>query len=148
MASSTSYVSSRRWRVRLAWVCARSHGQASPQGAHELVEAHQLGGDRLGQLGDPEGCQVVGLDGAIEVVPGHGAHRLVGQTQALQDHDLVRAVLHAQLDVGQHVELIALAHEQRPPLPGRLHLEAAAVDEAGAEGDGVDAQPGPGQVEV
>ena len=89
---------------------------------------------------------MVGLDLAVEVVPGDRAHRLVGQTEALQHHD-VGPVVDAELDVRQHVGLVALAHQQRTALASRLQLEAAAVDQAGTEGDRIDAEAGPRQVE-
>ena len=89
---------------------------------------------------------MVGLDLAVEVVPRDRAHRLVGQAEALQHHH-VRAVVDAELDVREHVGLVALTHQQRTALAGRLHLEPAAVDQAGAEGDRVDAEARPGQVE-
>ena len=40
-----------------------------PQRADELVEAGHLAGDGLGQRRDPQRREVVGLDGAVEVVP-------------------------------------------------------------------------------
>ena len=44
--------------------------------------------------------------------------------------------------------LVALADQQRAALAGRLGGEAAPVDQPGAEGDGVDGEAGPRQVEV
>ena len=44
-----------------------------PQRADQLVEARHLAGDRRGERGDPERGEVVGVDGAVEVVPGDRA---------------------------------------------------------------------------
>ena len=40
-----------------------------PQCPHQLLEAHQLRSKRVGQGGHPQAGQVVGLDGAVKVVP-------------------------------------------------------------------------------
>ena len=72
--------------------------------------------------------------------------RLVGQPEALE-HDDVGAVVDGELDVGQHVALVALADEERTALAGRLGREAPAVDQPDAERDRIDAEARPRQVE-
>ena len=87
-------------------------GALGPERADQLGEAGHLAGHRVGQARDPERGEVVGVDDAIEVVPGHLDDRLVGQAEALEDHD-GRAVVDAQLDVREHVGLVALPDQQR-----------------------------------
>ena len=120
---------------------------------------------------------MVGLDLAVEVVPRHGDDVLVGQAESLDHGEAqvvgqqagapdvavaelaaagqaaaeraagVERLADGQLHRGQHVDRVALGHQQRAPLPGRLDLEAVAVDHPGADGDGIDPEPGPGQIE-
>ncbi len=97
---------------------------------------------------------MIGLDGTVDVGPRHLEHGLVGQAQALQHDDrLVRAearvdaTVEGQLHVGEHVHRVALGDEQRAPLAGGVDVEALAVDDPHRPGDGVDAEPGPRQVE-
>ena len=63
-------------------------GAACPQGPHQLLQAHQLGGERVSQDGQPQAGQVVRLDVAVEVVPGDPADGLVGQPEVLEDGDV------------------------------------------------------------
>ena len=59
---------------------------------------------------------------------------------------LAGGVVPGQLDVGQHLPAVALGHEQRAPLPGRLHGEGGAVHQPDPGGHRIDPQPVPGQV--
>ena len=120
---------------------------AFPQRAHQLGEAGHLGGDGGGQHRHIQRGQVVGLHLPVEIVPGHGAHRLVGQAQPGQ-HDRLgrRRAVDGELDLRQHVAGVALGHQQGPPLARRLHREPMPVDEADAGRHRVDPQPGPRQV--
>ena len=96
-------------------------GALGPQGAHQLDEACDLAGDRRRQLRDPQRGEVVGLDDAVEVVPRHLGHGLVGQARGAGARRPVgRPSSTRQLDVGQHVPVVALGDEQRAPLAGRL----------------------------
>ena len=120
---------------------------ALPQGADQLGEAGHLARHRRGQHRDVQRREVVGLDLPVEVVPGHGAHRLVGQPQAGQHHRRQPVGgLDRQLDVGQHRLGVALGHQQRPPLARRLDREPVPVDQPRPRRHRVDAQAGPGQV--
>ena len=58
-----------------------------PQRADQLVEADQLRPHGLGERRDPQRGQVVSGDGTVEVGPGHGPHRRVGQPQPLEHRD-------------------------------------------------------------
>ena len=106
-------------------------GALGPQGAHQLVEAGQLPCDRVGQLGDPQRGEVVGLDVPIEVVPGHrrAPTRRAGRGAGARRPRA--AVVDRQLDVGQHVGLVALPHEQRPALAGRAASRSGGRRPAG-----------------
>ena len=48
------------------------------QRAGELVEADELGADRLAESGDVDAGEVVGVDGAVEVGPRRPRDRLLG----------------------------------------------------------------------
>ena len=61
------------------------------QRAGELVEADQLGADRLAEVGDVDAREVVGLDGAVELGPRRADDRLLGRAEALEDDDLLVA---------------------------------------------------------
>ena len=52
-----------------------------------------------------------------------------------------------QLDVGEHVDGVALGDQQRAALAGGLDREALAVDQPHPGRDRIDAEAGPGQVE-
>ena len=128
--------------MRLAWVCSRSQGHSARSVRTSSWKRATSPATGVGERRDPQRREVVGLDGAVEVVPRDRAHRLVGQPEALE-HDDLGAVVEGELDVGQHVGLVALADQQRPALAGRLGGEAAAVDQPGAEGDRVDGRGAP-----
>ena len=128
--------------MRLRWVCCRSHGQRGPQGADQLGEAASSAATGSARTGIHRAGQVVGLDRPVEVGPGHGRDRLVGQAEALQDGDR-GAVVDGQLDLGQHQRRVALGHQQRAGLAGRLDGEAVPVDQADARRHRVDARDGP-----
>ena len=118
-----------------------------PQRADQLVEADQLRPHGLGEHRDPQRGQVVSGDGPVEVGPGHGTHRCVGQPQPLQHRD-GRPVADGQLDLGEHALAVALGHEERAPLTRRFDRESVTVDQAHAGGERVHAQGGPSQVQV
>ena len=85
---------------------------------------------------------------AVQVFPRDRPHRLVGETKALEDHDALGGrILDRELDVRQHVAGVALGHEQRPSLAGRLDPEAPAVHHADPGGHGVDPETRPHQFE-
>ena len=86
-----------------------------------------MGGDRLGQPRDPQRGQVVGLDRAVEVLPGHLDQALVGQAEVRQQRDGARRrSLDRELDVRQHEAGVALGHEQRTPLARRLDAQGTS----------------------
>ena len=119
-----------------------------PQRAHQLPEADELGPDRRCEARDPEAGEVVGLHGAVELHPLDGGDRLLGQAEALQhDHRLRRRVVHRQLDGGEDVDAVALAHQQRTGRARCLGREALAVDQAHPGRQRIDAEAGPGEVE-
>ena len=151
-------------------------GALAPQRRHELGEPLHLERHGRDVGGDPHRREVVRLDVTIEVVPGHVDDALVGQTEALDHGEAqvvgqgaraahvvvarrapgqaatqgaagVQRLADGELDRGQHVDRVALGHEQRAALPRRLDLEPVAVDHPRPDGDGVDAQPGPREIE-
>ena len=65
-------------------------GTARPQRADQLLERHELGGHRRSQARHPQGGEVVGLEGAVEVGPRHLHHLLVGEPQMVQEHGAAR----------------------------------------------------------
>ena len=69
--------------------------------------------------------QVVGLDGAVELVPRHRQDLLVGEAEPRPGSrtGLGRGDVDGELDVGQDLAAVALAHEQRPALPRGLDRE-------------------------
>ena len=119
-----------------------------PQHAHLLVEASERGGERLGELGNVQRRQVVGLERPIEIVPCDGEHPLIRRTQTLHDgYRHSRRVVDGKLDVGKHVARVALRDEQRSTRTGRVDTERTPVDDTHAHGQGVDAQAHPRKVE-
>ena len=83
----------------------------------------------------------------VEVGPVDGVDRFVGQAQPLQHDDrLGRRIVDGQLDVGEHVDRIALAHQQRATLARCVEGEPMAIEDAGAHRQRVDAEAAPRQV--
>ena len=118
------------------------------QAADDAVEADQLGPDRLRHVRDVEAGEVVRHDAAVEVLPADGQHLLVGQAEALEDDDLVRArAVDGELDVREDPRRVGVGDQHRPPLAGGRGGELVPVDQADAGLDRVDPQPPVGQVE-
>ncbi len=61
------------------------------QGAHELGEAHELGGDRVRQLGIQSAVRWSGSNDAVELGPRHLERPFVGQAEVLEHDDARRA---------------------------------------------------------
>ena len=99
-------------RVSDSWVCSASHGQRSRSIRTRSTNAHDLAGDRRGQLRHPQRSEVVGLDDAVEVVPRHRRDRLVGQTEPLQHDRRSGPSSSDELDLGQHVRASRTGHQQ------------------------------------
>ena len=118
------------------------------QAADDAVEADQLGPDRLRHVRDVEAGEVVRHDAAVEVLPADRQHLLVGQAEALEDDDLVRArAVDGELDVREDPRRVRVGDQHRPPLAGGRGGELVPVDQADAGLDRVDPQPPVGQVE-
>ena len=123
-------------------------GAPGPQGVDQLVELHQLRRNRLLQRRDVDRREVVRLDTTVEVGPLDLEDALVGQAQPLDDRDrLARPLLDRELHVAQDQCRVALGNEQRAALAGGIDGEPMTVDHPHAGRDGVDPQPGPGEVE-
>ena len=119
------------------------------QRARQRVETDVGGADRSREGRDPQRGEVVGVDAAIEVGPGHLDDLLVGGSERVQDRDrfVAGGFVDGELDVGQHPVGVGVRHEQRPSFAGGCGGELVAVDEADPGFDRVDAEPGPGDVE-
>ena len=62
-------------------------------------------------------------------------------------HPVRGAVVARQLDVGEHLPAVALGHEERAALAGRLDGEGGPVHQAYPGGHGVDPETVPGQID-
>ena len=86
------------------------------QAADDAVEADELGPDRLRHVRDVEAGEVVRHDAAVEVLPADRQHLLVGQAEALEDDDLVRArAVDGQLDVREDPRRVARGRPASAP---------------------------------
>ena len=135
------------------WVCSWSHGHSARSTATSSTKRASSRATGAARSGRYTRGEVVGLD-PVELGPRDALDPLVGQAEALEHHDLgvvgharVDAGVEGELHVGEHVGAVALGDEQRTTLPRRLDGEAVAVDDPHADGDGVDAEAHPGQVE-
>jgi hypothetical protein len=138
--------------VRLRWVWLLVPRAPGPQGADELHEPGQLGRGRYRQTRHPQRRQMVGLDGAVDVRPGHCGDRLVGQTEMVKEHaNRLRPgadrQIEGELDLREHGTAVALGHEEGAALPGHIDAERGGVDDTDTGGNRVDAQPLPRQVQ-
>src|SRR5579871_5432809 len=99
----------------------------------ELIEADELGGDRRGEMRDPQRGEVIRYERrlTVEVLPRDLGDRLIRQTKSLQHRHNRRAIerREAELDVRQHPGRVALTNKQRPGLAGGLDGEPVTVDQ-------------------
>ena len=87
--------------MRERWVWRWSQGQRARRVRTSSANRCSSAATGSARRGDPEAGEVVGLERPIQVGPGHGRDRLVGEPEALEDRHL-GTVVDGQLDVGQH----------------------------------------------
>ena len=119
------------------------------QRAGELVEAHVAGADRHAERRYVDAREVIRLDGAVELAPRGAGDRSAGVPRPCRittgSSPVASSTASLISDSTWRSWVWAIKH--RPGRAGGCHGELVAVDETHGRLDGVDAEPGPGDVE-